>query len=122
MSSKVALITGAGSGIGRAVAIKLAANGFNVVLAGRTKARLDQVASEIGPHALAVATDVCDPASVASLFDAIRQNYGRLDVLFNNAGVSAPPQPLDALTLDQWRAVMDTKSRAFSYARKRHSL
>ena len=108
MSSKVALITGAGSGIGRAVAIKLASSDFNVVLAGRTQSRLDRVASEIGPQALAIATDVCDSASVASLFDAIREKYGRLDVLFNNAGVSAPPQPLDALSLEHWRAVMDT--------------
>lgn len=108
MSTKVALITGAGSGIGKAVAIKLAANGYNVVLAGRTQSRLDQVAEEIGSHALAIPTDVCDPQSVAALFDTIRAKFGRLDVLFNNAGVSAPPRPLDELPVQSWRAVMDT--------------
>ena len=108
MSSKIALVTGAGSGIGRAVAIKLAANGFLVVLAGRTQSRLDRVASEIGSNASAIATDVCNPQSVDALFDTIREKFGRLDVLFNNAGVSAPPQPLDELPLEDWRAVMDT--------------
>jgi NAD(P)-dependent dehydrogenase (short-subunit alcohol dehydrogenase family) len=108
MSQKIALVTGAGSGIGRAVAFKLASNGFTVVLAGRTQARLNEVAAKIGSGALAVATDVTDPPSVIALFDTIRAKFGRLDVLFNNAGVSVAAQPLDALRLEDWHTVMDT--------------
>ena len=108
MSSKIALVTGAGSGIGRAVAVKLAANGFTVVLAGRTQTRLSDVATQIGNGALVVVTDVTDPQSVRALFDAIRERFGRLDVLFNNAGVSASAQPLESLEFEAWRTVMET--------------
>ena len=98
---KIALITGAGSGIGRATARKLFQHGYRVVLAGRSKAPLEALADEaqqLGHEALAVPTDVTDAASVAALFDAIRQRYGRLDVLFNNAGRGAPPVDIDELT------------------------
>jgi NAD(P)-dependent dehydrogenase (short-subunit alcohol dehydrogenase family) len=106
-AQRVAVVTGAGSGIGRAVALGLRANGYAVVLAGRRKDRLDRVAAEAGPHALAVPTDVTDPASVRGLFDAVETVHGRLDVLFNNAGVSAPGVPLEDLTVEQWRTVVD---------------
>src|SRR5260370_40906756 len=108
---KIALITGAGSGIGRATARKLFQHGYRVVLAGRSKAPLEALADEaqqLGHEALAVPTDVTDAASVAALFDAIRQRYGRLDVLFNNAARGPPPVDIDELSLDDWRAVVDT--------------
>lgn len=108
--SKVAIVTGAGSGIGRAVAIGMLREGFVVVLAGR-RARLleDAIAEAEAPaeQALAVPTDVSDPASVERLFQATRANFGRLDVLFNNAGASARGVPLEELTIEDWRAVVD---------------
>jgi NAD(P)-dependent dehydrogenase (short-subunit alcohol dehydrogenase family) len=110
-ATKIALVTGAGSGIGRAVAVALAAAGHAVVLAGRRKDALEETAATIGAAggtALAVPTDVTDPASVAALFDRTKAAYGRLDVLFNNAGINVPPIPMEDLTLDQWRAVVDT--------------
>ena len=109
MSSKVALITGAGTGVGKATALALADAGFNVVLAGRRTAPLEETAREIeakGGKALAVAADVGDPASVASLFDRIKATFGRLDLLFNNAGVGAPGVPFEDLTFEQWQAVV----------------
>jgi NAD(P)-dependent dehydrogenase (short-subunit alcohol dehydrogenase family) len=108
---KVALITGAGSGIGRASALRLLEHGYRVVLAGRRQAPLDALADaarERGHDALAVSCDVTDAASVAALFDAIRLRYGRLDVLFNNAGRNAPPVDIDEISVDDWRAVVDT--------------
>jgi len=108
---KIALVTGAGSGIGRAVAIALAGAGHAVVLAGRRQDALDATAATIagaGGTALAVPTDVTDPASVTALFDRTKAAYGRLDVLFNNAGINVPAIPMEDLTLDQWRAVVDT--------------
>jgi NAD(P)-dependent dehydrogenase (short-subunit alcohol dehydrogenase family) len=107
----IAIVTGAGTGIGRAVATALVKEGFSVVLAGRrvealTAAR--QHADPGGTQSRVVATDVTDPASVDRLFDATREAFGRLDVLFNNAGISAPGAPLDDLTVEQWRAVVDT--------------
>jgi NAD(P)-dependent dehydrogenase (short-subunit alcohol dehydrogenase family) len=108
---KIALVTGAGSGIGRAVAVALAVAGHAVVLAGRRKDALEETAATIGAAggtALAVPTDVTDPASVAALFDRTKAAYGRLDVLFNNAGINVPPIPMEDLTLEQWRAVVDT--------------
>jgi NAD(P)-dependent dehydrogenase (short-subunit alcohol dehydrogenase family) len=108
---KVAIVTGAGSGIGRAVAIGLLAEGYSVVLAGRRAAQLDQTIKEAGArgsHARAVSTDITNPAEVRALFAAARDAFGRLDVLFNNAGVSTKAIPLEDLTFEQWKAVVDT--------------
>ena len=107
---KVALITGAGSGVGKAAAIGLAKDGFAIVLAGRRREPLDAVAKEItaaGGKALAVPTDIGDPNSVAALFAETKKAFGRLDLLFNNAGVSAIGAPLEDLTYEQWKAVVD---------------
>jgi NAD(P)-dependent dehydrogenase (short-subunit alcohol dehydrogenase family) len=109
--NKVALITGAGTGIGRAAVLALLADGYRVVLAGRRIDALEQVIAESGAaagQALAVATDVANPDSVAALFDRTASTFGRLDVLFNNAGVGAPPINLEDLTLAQWKAAVDT--------------
>jgi NAD(P)-dependent dehydrogenase (short-subunit alcohol dehydrogenase family) len=107
---KIALVTGAGSGVGRAVALALAGDGFTVVLAGRRADALAETAAGIekmGGAALPVPTDVTDAASVAALFATIRETYGRLDFLFNNAGIGAPAIPLEDLTVEQWKAVVD---------------
>lgn len=109
--SKIALVTGAGSGIGRAVAQGLLEDGFSVVLAGRRPEPLQALAADAasrGQTALAVPTDVTNPASVQALFDTIETRFGRLDLLFNNAGVNAPAVPLDELPLDQWFNVLNT--------------
>jgi NAD(P)-dependent dehydrogenase (short-subunit alcohol dehydrogenase family) len=108
-SDRVALVTGAGSGIGRAASLVLQANGFSVVLAGRTEEKLQQTAAlakEGGGRMLAVPTDVSDPEDVRALFLATEEAFGRLDVLFNNAGVSAPGVPLEDLTYEQWNTVV----------------
>jgi NAD(P)-dependent dehydrogenase (short-subunit alcohol dehydrogenase family) len=113
---KVALVTGAGSGIGKAVAKALGREGYAVALAGRRLEALQKVAADIGPNSLAVATDVTDPQSVAALFAATKQKYGRLDVLFNNAGTGAPGTiNLEDLTVGQWRAVVDTNLSGVFY-------
>lgn len=105
---KVALVTGAGSGIGRAVALALLREGYRVVLAGRRADALDASAAlASGAQVIAVPTDVTDPASVSALFDRTKAAFGRLDVLFNNAGMSAPAIPLEDLTFEQWRKVVD---------------
>ena len=109
-TGKVAVVTGAGSGIGRAVALGLAADGYRVVLAGR---RAEALAETIGRSAtpeamLAVPTDVTRPDSVRTLFDRAVAAFGRVDMLFNNAGVSAPGVPLEDLAFEQWQAVVDT--------------
>src|SRR6266508_1260375 len=109
-SQKVALVTGAGSGIGKAVALALAKAGYTVVLAGRRKNALESTAAEIkaaGAAALAVPTDVSDLQSVKALFAKAKQAFGRLDVLFNNAGIGAPAMPLEDLSYEQWKAVVD---------------
>ena len=108
---KVALVTGAGTGVGRAAALALLEDGYRVVLAGRRLEPLQQVIAASGAEAaraLAVPTDVTDPASVAALFDRTAQVFGRLDLLFNNAGVGAPPINLEDLTLAQWQAAVNT--------------
>jgi NAD(P)-dependent dehydrogenase (short-subunit alcohol dehydrogenase family) len=104
----IALVTGAGSGIGRAAAIGLAGAGFTVILSGRRMAPLEETAAEAGHDALSLTSDVCDPASVAALFAEIEARFGRLDVLFNNAGVGAPAVTLENLAFDQWMAVVET--------------
>ncbi|ACA18529.1 short-chain dehydrogenase/reductase SDR [Methylobacterium sp. 4-46] len=108
---KIALVTGAGSGVGRAVALGLAGAGYDVVLSGRRPEPLAAVQAEIeakGRRALAHPTDVGDEASVAGLFSALVETFGRLDLLFNNAGIGAPPVPIDELPVATWRAVVDT--------------
>lgn len=110
-SQRIALVTGAGSGIGRAVALGLLQDGFHVVLSGRRPEPLAEVAAiaeAAGQHALVLPADVRDEHSVQALFDTIEQRYGRLDVLFNNAGVNAPAVPMDELPVERWRDVIDT--------------
>jgi NAD(P)-dependent dehydrogenase (short-subunit alcohol dehydrogenase family) len=105
---KVALVTGAGSGIGRACALALLDAGYRVALAGRRLAALQETAA-LGSTAdtLAVATDVADPDSVAALFAQVEARFGRLDLLFNNAGLGAPAVPMEELSFAQWKAVVD---------------
>jgi NAD(P)-dependent dehydrogenase (short-subunit alcohol dehydrogenase family) len=105
MPTKVAIVTGAGSGIGRAVAIALNQAGFSVVLAGRRPAELEQTRAA-GTGMIAVPTDVSRQDQVRALFNRVRSEFGRLDVLFNNAGSGAPAVPMEDLTLDQWNAVV----------------
>ncbi|MBL8866442.1 MAG: SDR family oxidoreductase [Planctomycetia bacterium] len=108
VAGKVALVTGAGSGIGRAVALALLREGYRVVLAGRRPDALAATAAlAAGTTSLPVPTDVTDPASVQSLFERTVHEFGRLDVLFNNAGISAPAVPLEDLSYSQWRQVVD---------------
>lgn len=110
---KVVIVTGAGSGIGRAAATGLLEAGYAVVLAGRRGARLQETAEASGsPHAMVVPTDVTDAESVRRLFAAVRDRFGRLDVLFNNAGINAPGVPLEELTVEQWKAVVDVNLTA----------
>ena len=107
---KIAMVTGAGSGIGRATALALLSAGYAVVLAGRRADALEETRTLAGPlaaQALAVPTDATDPAAVQALFDATRAAYGRLDLLFNNAGTGAPAIPMDELTVEQWKTVVD---------------
>ena len=104
---KVALVTGAGSGIGRACALALAQAGYSVVLAGRRREPLEEVAAQIGSQALPVPTDIADAGAVQALFARTEETFGRLDVLFNNAGMNAPGVPLEDLSEEQWRAVVN---------------
>ena len=108
---KIAIVTGAGSGIGRSAARTLLREGYAVVLAGRRRETLEETAAAAGQaqnRALPVPTDITDPASVRALFAKTREAYGRLDLLFNNAGISAPGVLLEELTFEQWKAVVDT--------------
>jgi NAD(P)-dependent dehydrogenase (short-subunit alcohol dehydrogenase family) len=108
--TKVAIVTGAGTGIGKAVALALLHKGYDVALAGRRREPLEQVIADAGlsgERALAVPTDVGDPESVRALFARAKAAFGRLDLLFNNAGVGAPPVPLEDLTHAQWKSVVD---------------
>jgi NAD(P)-dependent dehydrogenase (short-subunit alcohol dehydrogenase family) len=110
LHDRVAVITGAGTGIGRAAALALLGDGYRVALAGRRTAPLEQTARDAGEaasRALVVPTDATDPAAVESLFARTREAFGRIDLLFNNAGVGAPPVPIEDLTLEQWRRVVD---------------
>src|SRR5436853_3337347 len=108
---KVALITGAGTGIGKAVALALMKDGYAAVLAGRRKDKLEETANEstaIGAKSLVVPTDVSDPAAIKALFAKTNEAFGRLDVLFNNAGIGAPAVPLEDLPYETWKKVVDT--------------
>ena len=106
---KIALVTGAGSGIGKAVALALAGNGYRVILAGRRRESLEQTAAEAsGAQCHVMPADVTREAAVTQLFARIGMEFGRLDLLFNNAGASMPPTPLEDLPVDTWRNVLDT--------------
>ncbi|MDQ2923492.1 MAG: SDR family oxidoreductase [Candidatus Dormibacteraeota bacterium] len=107
--TKVAVVTGGGTGIGRAVALALAGEGYSVVVAGRRKEPLEATAAEgskLGARMLAVQADVADPHSVMALFAKTVDTFGRLDLLFNNAGMGAPPVPLEEITYEQWKSVV----------------
>jgi NAD(P)-dependent dehydrogenase (short-subunit alcohol dehydrogenase family) len=107
---KVAVVTGAGTGIGKAAALALLKEGYRVVLVGRRAELLEKTAAEsgAGPRALAVPTDVSNPESVRLLFQKTKEAFGRVDLLFNNAGVNAPGIPFEDLTYEQWKSVVDT--------------
>ena len=105
---KIAIVTGAGTGVGKVVSIALGKAGYAVVLAGRRAEALEAVAADVGGPTLVVPTDVTDPDSVAALFATTKARFGRLDLLFNNAGTGAPGVPMEDLTLAQWRTVVDT--------------
>lgn len=110
-TGRVALVTGAGTGIGKRTSLRLLEAGYSVVLAGRRLEPLHQTVQEAGvpkSRTLVVSVDVTDPQAVASLFAATEAQFGRLDVLFNNAGVGAPAIPLEELSYEQWRTVLDT--------------
>lgn len=108
MSQRIAIVTGAGSGIGRASALGLAKAGYAVAVAGRRQDELEKtVAMAAGATVIAVPTDVSDEASVAALFQTVKERFGRLDVLFNNAGMGAPAIPMDQLSVAQWKQVVD---------------
>jgi NAD(P)-dependent dehydrogenase (short-subunit alcohol dehydrogenase family) len=111
MTRRIAVITGAGSGIGKAAALALAGAGFDVALAGRRMESLSSVAAEAkaaGSRAITVPTDITDPKSVAALFAAVKREFGRLDVLFNNAGVGLFATPIEDITFEQWQTVVAT--------------
>ena len=114
---KVAIVTGGGTGIGKAAALALLGDGWRVAVAGRRKEPLDEVVAQAGAagRALAVPTDVTDPASVEALFAATVKAWGRVDLLFNNAGVGAAAAPIEELALDQWKRVVDTNLNGMFY-------
>jgi NAD(P)-dependent dehydrogenase (short-subunit alcohol dehydrogenase family) len=116
-TNKVAIVTGGGSGVGRAAALALLRDGWNVVLAGRRPEPLQAVIeeSQAGSRGLGVPTDVSDPASVKALFDAAVKAFGRVDLLFNNAGVNAPGIALEELSIEQWRNVVDINLNGMFY-------
>jgi len=103
---RIALVTGAGTGIGKAAAIALASDGFTIVLTGRRREPLEAVAAQIGSQAHVQPADVSDPEAIAGLFDAIAQRHGRLDVLFNNAGGWSPATPIEDIPLSDWNHVV----------------
>ena len=110
-STKIALVTGAGTGVGKAVAIALAKAGYNLVLAGRRKEPLEETAAAVdaaGSQALVAPTDVSKRLQILALFDKVKSTFGRLDVLFNNAGIGAPPVPLEDLPFEAWQNVVAT--------------
>jgi NAD(P)-dependent dehydrogenase (short-subunit alcohol dehydrogenase family) len=117
-TGRVAIVTGAGSGVGKAAALALLGAGWRVALAGRRADALKSVVDESkagGDRALAVPTDVTDPASVQALFDAVVKAWGRVDLLFNNAGINAPNTSIEDLPIDKWKAVVDTNLSGMFY-------
>jgi NAD(P)-dependent dehydrogenase (short-subunit alcohol dehydrogenase family) len=122
MGQRTAIVTGAGSGIGRAVGIALLKDGYAVALCGRRREPLEETANTAGSGSatrLVLPTDVTDDESVAKLFAAVGQEFGRLDVLFNNAGINVPGATIDELTVEQWRSVVDVNlTGAFLCARE----
>ncbi len=104
--NKIAMVTGAGSGVGRAVAKALSAAGYSLVLTGRRREALEQSVAQLQGPSLAVPADVGDPASVKALFAATREKFGRLDVLFNNAGIGLPAVPIEDLSFEQWQSIV----------------
>ncbi len=115
MTDRIAIVTGAGSGIGRAVAVDLARHGWRVALAGRRAAQLGETAGMIGAGALVHPCDLTDPAAVGGLFAATVARWGRVDLLFNNAGMFPPVVPLEDLSPADWRAVVDVNLNAAFY-------
>jgi NAD(P)-dependent dehydrogenase (short-subunit alcohol dehydrogenase family) len=110
-TAKIALVTGAGTGVGKAVAIALAKAGYNLMLAGRRKEPLEETAATVnaaGSQALVAPTDVSKREQILALFDKLKSSFGRLDVLFNNAGIGAPPVPLEDLPFETWQQVVAT--------------
>ncbi|MEH6495260.1 MAG: SDR family oxidoreductase [Pseudomonas marincola] len=115
---KVAVVTGAGAGIGRAVSLTLLENGYSVFMAGRNLQKLEEtksLAGEVAASAFPVSTDVSDPTSVSALFEKVRQKFGRLDLLFNNAGIGSAPVPVDELAIDTWQNVVNTNLNGSYY-------
>jgi len=112
-TTKIAIVTGAGTGVGRAASLALMNVGFTVVLAGRRVEKLEET-QKLGPagKSLAVSSDMTDPGSIAALFAKVMDTYGRLDLLFNNAGMGTPAMPFENLTLEQWQAVVSTNLTA----------
>ncbi|MBP8020984.1 MAG: SDR family oxidoreductase [Limnohabitans sp.] len=114
---KIAIVTGAGTGIGKAAALALLNDGWHVALAGRREQPLKELAQESGraSQCLVLPTDVANPDAVKALFAETAKTWGRVDLLFNNAGVGAPPVPLDELTIEQWRNVVDINLNGMFY-------
>ena len=110
--AKVAIVTGAGTGVGRAAALALMKAGYSVGLAGRRKEPLEAVLKEGGGNGIAVPTDVTKVEAIRALFATVKEKYGRLDVLFNNAGMGAPPVPFHELPVEKWKEVVDTNLTA----------
>jgi NAD(P)-dependent dehydrogenase (short-subunit alcohol dehydrogenase family) len=112
---QIAVVTGAGRGVGRVTAITLARNGWTVVMSGRNKAAIDAVAKEAGGESVGIVCDVSDPESVKSLFAEIKSKFGRLDLLFNNAGVVAPGVPLEDVKIEDWQNLVDVNISGVFY-------
>lgn len=112
---QIAVVTGAGRGVGRVTAITLARNGWTVVMSGRNKAAIDAVAKEAGGESVGIVCDVSNPESVKSLFAEIKSKFGRLDLLFNNAGVVAPGVPLEDVKIEDWQNVVDVNISGVFY-------